>query len=466
MTDPASSKDRSTGVRSFLRKALVPFATALFFFTGLFFLGWLSMPVGSALYYEYDLERMEEKGEDIDVFFLGSSRIFRAFVPEVYEKELGVDNCFVGGTSGQRIEDSYYMLEDLCRRTQPAVVVLGVQWNTFQPTDEDGMEHTLKVNERLSIAGRAGYLWRNLGTDMFPQLFDLYRRRFDFSAEQLSKNLSDRISLKESGYVRDMNKLNTYFGKGFIYANRSIEDGNIAIEKIWTNRFDPGEADPLRLKYLDRICGLCAKKGIRLILVSPPGSLMGVYSIDNFQGAADFYTAYAREKGIEYHNLNYMRNRVELFPDHLMYDGWHFSGEGAYELSAAYGKLLKRALDGEDISGSFYKDLDELKETVHRVVAVGADFEQDGNELTIRACSLHNDDVQVLYSLELSLDGGQNYEPLSDWTEETVFHMELPDEDDSRIRLRAALSPEDEDFAWQDYEIAHLFDEKTGGEEL
>ena len=456
-------KDEVFDMKKFLKKAAVPVLTALILTAGLLILGRMVTPVGEGEYFRADVEKIAENKETVDILFLGSSRIFRSFVPEVYEEKLGVDNCLVAGSSGQRVEESYLMLKDLNAYVKPQTVVLGVQWNTFQTAEEDvlRMEHTLKLYDRLSLGGKAGYLVRNIGTDVFPQLFYLYRYRFDFTFEKIMQNLSDRRDLKTNGYTPDTTQVNTYHGNGFIYANRNLDDGNIAIDSRWKNRFDKAEIDPTRLGYLDKLCDYCKENGIKLILVSPPVSMMSIYNIDNFQGAIDFYTEYAKEKGIVYHNLNYVRDREEIFPDRLMYDGWHFSGEGAYKLSSVYGEILAKYLNGEDVSGYFYKDIDELKQNVNRVVALRAEGVAEGDEIRLHITSLQNDDADVVYCIEIARDGGKDYELLTDWTDDTDPVIPILKENE-KLRIKAALSADDENAAWQVYDIDRLLNGEEG----
>ena len=182
--------------------------------------------------------------------------------------------------------------------------------------------------------------------------------------------------------------------------------------------------------------------------------MMRLYSIENYQGAVDFYTMYAEEKGIIYHNLNYLLDREEIFPDEMMLDYNHLNGEGAYRVSKIYAEILKKDMQNIDTSDYFYEDFDDLKKDVHRIVAVNGDITMDEAKTGLAhvvITSLQNEDVTPQYQLEISTSGGDNYEVVVEWTEESEWDISVPMGQEYIIKVRAKTGNEGDAEAYQIY---------------
>lgn len=453
-------------LKKILKYIAVPVLVLVLFMAGEIYLGRLVTPVTDADYFNMDVAAIEAAGQDVDLMFLGSSRIYRSFVPEEFEKNPAFDLCLVCGSSSQKMDASYYMLKDMYSRVHPKTVVLGVQWNSFDTEGANSvkMENILKVYDRISAAGKAGYIFRSVGTDVFPELFYLYRYRSRFSNERIEENNRDKEELRTHGYTPDTSQDYYYLSKGFNYSNVNVENGNMVIETKGVNRYEPERFDSDLVKYLDRITAFCKEKGIRLILVSPPNAMMTLYYVENIQGAMDYFADYALRNGLTYHNLNLLKGRESLLKDEIYYDGWHFSGEGAYIISDLYAQILEKELAGEDISDMFYQDLEALKQEVDRVVAVSAVAEVSDDEIHISIHSLHNDDDVPLYKLEISEDGGKSYECVYDWSEDELLKIKIPAKEAVMYKISAALSEDDEYPAWQVYDIGSWLDPEKGEE--
>lgn len=47
-------------------------------------------PISYATYFNHDLKQLEKNGTKVDLVFIGASRVYRSFVPEVFEERLGI----------------------------------------------------------------------------------------------------------------------------------------------------------------------------------------------------------------------------------------------------------------------------------------------------------------------------------------------------------------------------------------
>lgn len=436
-----------------IKRILLPLLTLAFFLTGEYALGRLLTPVNSAVYFKDEIAELSDQGAEADLLFLGTSRVFHSFAPEIFEEELGLGCVINGGTGTQRPESSYMFLKDLDRQIKPKAVVLGVQWTSPLEfaTDAQITESTLMVYDRMTAAGRLDCMVRKLGSPVWPELFPAYRYRYDLRFDTVKAGLAKWKDYRKNGFTPNTSADHYYCGKGFVYANHRCEQGNIPIMDEGIHSFSTDAVIEGNMKYIDAIADYCEKNDIRLYLAAPPMSLMNLYHIEGYQEAEEFLESYAEERGLIYHNLNYLKDREEFLGDDCMTDYVHLSGEGACRVSRLYAEILGKDMRGEDTSGYFYKDLDELKADVDRIVAVSAKISEEDGICSAKAESLHNDGVIPLYRFELSTDGGESFETVADWSESGSVSFEKP-EGAYTLKVTAALSPEDPVPAWMEYD--------------
>ncbi len=437
----------------FIKKLLMPFLILTFFLLGEHFLGSLLIPVNNAVIFKDQMAAIKEEGRSADILFLGTSRVYHCFAPEVFEEELGLSCVVNGGTATQRPDSSYLFLKDLDRSIRPKCVVFSLQWSSLleDATEAQTLESTLMVYDRMTGAGRAECFLKKFGTEVWPELFPLYRYRYDFRADKIRQIAQKWEDYKKNGYVPDTQKDYYYLDKGFVYATKHMKNGNVPIMDEGTNVFSKESIVAGYLKSLDDICTYCKEHDIRLYLITPPMAMMNLYHVEGYQEAVSFFQEYAEKNGLIYHNLNYLKDREEWLPDEMMTDYVHLSGEAGMEVSRRYARILEIDEKGGDTSGFFYRDLDELKEHVRRVVAVKTKNELNGDTLSLTFTSLQNDDVQPVYRVEISVNGAR-YETVVDWTEKDRHSFLIPDGEVS-IRVSAACAADDAAYAWQEYKI-------------
>ena len=437
-----------------LKALLVPLFVVVFLCAAEAGIGYLVVPVNSATYLKKEISEYKEKGIDAGIVFLGSSRVYHGFVPEIFEEKLGMDLVINAGSGTQRPESSYYLLRDLYEQVHPEIVVLGIQWNGIlkESTDAQRLESAVTACDRMSLKGKLCYVPNYLLSPQLPYFCNMYRHKENFKIDKIKENIEKHKKLESEGIVVDKEKETYYYGKGFIYSNNHCEPGNIPVMDELQDHFSLDEIDQSKVKYIDKIYEFCRQKGIRLILTATPVSMMNMYHIEGYQEAVDFYTEYAKEKGISFCNLNYLKDREEWFGDERMTDYVHMSGEAAEEISAIYADILDSELNGKESSAEFYPDLDALKKDVHRVVALRAGLLKEGENVHISIEALSNDIGNNLYRIEfLTADG--NAEVLREWEKGSEIDVTIPAGKEGRLKISACTGPDAQALAWQDYEI-------------
>ena len=410
--------------------------------------GYLLTPVSYADYYNYDIQDIKDKKENVSMIFAGASRTYRTFVPSIFEETLGIDKVINAGSSSQPISATYYQTKELVKEFHPKYVVIGVTYD--QLISEESTQGKLIVYDRLKNPFIKTEFALNCfkGTEKL-YLLNSYRFRDNLSIENMKQYINDKQELKNSGYSVDKQANEYYADNGFVYSNRFYENGNIAIEG--EGKFNYSDIKIDSLKYMDKIVELCEKNDITLYLVTGPTTMMRIYNTENYQEADEFYHEYAEQKGIVYHNLNLIKDRENILPDSLMHDYNHVNGKGAEVISRLYAEILKESIKGKNTDGYFYSSLQEMKKDVNRVVAVGADISVKNGEAIIKCNSLQNEEIIPEYQILLSEDGA-NYNIITDYTIETQQKINIPQNRNYKIRINARCKGSENSYdAFQEY---------------
>lgn len=415
-----------------------------------YIIGELLTPISYADYFNHDMELIEQKNQHVDSVFIGGSRTYRTFAPKSFEEKIGW-NCVVNaGTSQQPLCATYYQLKDLVERVHPEYVILGVTTNRLlgEPTRQGKM----LVYDRVSFLTKVEYVLDCFNKDNLPYLFPPYRFRNNLG--KLPSVIEKRKTVIENNYQPDEEASEYYVEKGFAYSKRTYETGNVAIEGDVS--FSKEAVKEENLKYLDACVALCKEEGIHLYLVTPPTTMMCIYSYpgSQYDEVTQFCKQYAEENHLVYHNLNYLIGREEFLPDERMHDFNHVNGEGAYVVSEIYAEILRKDIAGMDTGDYFYADLGELKADVHRIVAVGAEIEEDEDDyrvMHINISSLQNDTVEPLYKVDISVDGGTSYTGLTEWSAEKEMDIRIENDRPFQIKVRASTGNEGDAEAYQVY---------------
>lgn len=430
-----------------LRKRVASLSVlCIFLVTAAYLLREVLEPISYATYFNHDLKSLEENGVKVDLVFVGASRVYMSFVPEVFEEQLGIDCVINAGSSSQPITGTYWQLKDLLERFHPQYVVLGVPWN--QLIIEPDLRGTLLVYDRLQGMNKLRFALDCIKGE--NRLYMLYPYRFRNNLVNAGSIYQSKKALAEADYPPDTSGELYYADKGFCYGQNAFEPGNIEISHPGAFSLDAILED--NLQYLNACVELCKDYGATLSLVTGPTSMMQIYYVENYQDAVEFYSQYAEQHGLVYHNLNFLRRREDFLPDTLMFDYNHVNGEGAYVVSELYAEILKKDLQGIDTSGYFYKDLADLKSDVNRVVAVNANIELKAEGCAhLEILSLQNEGIIPLYQIEMSEGDEETYDVITSWTESSSFDIAVPIGSDYKIKVRAKTGNYEEIEAYQVY---------------
>ena len=407
-------------------------------------------PVSYQEYFDRDLESIKQENKDVDIMFVGASRVYMTFIPAVFEKKMNKNCVIVAGTAEQPICGTYYVIKDYVERFHPKHIVIGVTYSTLM--NEPHWFGKAIVYDRLSLKNKLLFAVNCFDDD---KLVLLKAVRYRNNILNLKAITEEKKELEERGCNPYSPTEEYYADKGFIHTYHSYATGNMPMSENY--RYSNDMILTENLMYLENCVDFCQEQGIKVSLVTGPMSLMQTYLIEGYQEAVDFYCEFAESKGISYYNLNYLKSREEYLTDDTIRDHSHVNAKGAKIASEMYADILIKEQEGEDVSCFFYDDLDDLKKDVHRILSVGADIsytEAGKQDMAVTAKitlkSVHNENIVPYYRVEVKYAEGE-YEVVSDWSTEDRVEIQLPANTGYEIKIRAKTGIEGDGEAYQIY---------------
>ena len=421
---------------------MIALITAAFCFA----LGKALAPVTYSDYFNHDLEKLEENGENIDLLLVGDSRLYSCFDARIFEKKLGLNNVVLATTSSQPICASYYLIKDCIERFHPDKVILGLDCDEM--IEEAREQAMLLVTDRLSVKNRL-LMFKNcfLGTNLFYML-DVYR--FRNNLDDIFTIIKERQELIASNYVQKDDGDQYYCYKGFIYRYGSVETGRMPM--YFKSVFDENDFIPFNLEYFQKCVDICKENDVELELVSAPTSVMRMLYTDNYDKGVEYYERFAEENGLTYLNLNYLKGREDFLPDEMMCDFNHTNGEGAKIVSEIYTDILMKEQNGQDVSDMFYSSFEDFCADLHRVVSVDAKISREDDGFHVLLRSLCDPKQTVLYQVEIRSGENDEYQLLIPWTKETEHTISL-DKEGYDIRVTAKTENDSYGMAYQGFSL-------------
>ena len=234
-----------------------------------------------------------EKKDVIDVVVLGDSESYTSVSPMKLWQDTGI-SAYVCGQSGQKIQETYYMLKTALKNQSPKVVIL--ETNTLFR-----QQGTIK-DVQTSIGELANYY------------FPVFRYHNSW-----------KLLLKEKEVPQK-----DYKGFSIREAVNSYDGGE------YMNETDAKEEIPLFVRiYMDKIQKICKEREIELLLVSAPSPMN--YNYQKHNAIAE----YAKEKGLSYLDLNLKKELGMNWKVDSMDKGDHLNLSGAHRVTAYLGTYLK-----------------------------------------------------------------------------------------------------------------------------
>lgn len=242
------------------------------------------------------VELENEPADTIDVLVIGDSESYTTVSPmEIWDKE-GIPS-YVGGQTGQKIQESYYMLKKALKTQKPKVVAIETNMIFRSQSAVRGIKETL-VQTMLYY-------------------FPVFRLHNSWKA-----------------WVTGEDKRSQTFYKGFVLRDvvEAYTGGSYMKKTAKTERMSR-----ITRFMMDQIVSLCRKNNIQLFLYSAPSPKNYFFRKHNTM------EAYARENGLKYLDLNLKIKELGInWSEDSLDKGDHLNILGAVKVSDYLGRYLKK----------------------------------------------------------------------------------------------------------------------------
>lgn len=279
-------------------------------------------------------EYYQEEKNSLDVIYVGNSMVYTAISPlEIYAKT-GITGYDLS-TQGQPINASYYFIKEACRNQNPKVVFveIGDIFSNLSSIPENDIRKaidSLKLStNKLEMINDKTFGLTNFDklTCVFPIL--RYHTRWSMLNETDIRKL----------YIKDL-----YTYKGFLLNNRTekYEVKNKKINNKVKEKKVQIEINEEVDKIINKIIDYCKKNDICLKFIKLPEPKFWD------ENKNEIVEKYAREKNIEYIDMNY-NNKIDINWEEDTFDnGDHLNMSGAEKVSEFIGDYLKKNFELED----------------------------------------------------------------------------------------------------------------------
>lgn len=330
--------------------------------------------------------------ENIDVLFVGSSHCYRSFIPEIFDKELGV-TTFNGGTSNQNLDGSYMIIKEAARYNNIKHIYLEIYYNVAfaKYKERTEMTGTYIISDYLKPSlDKFQYLFNASTKEHYPNSFILARRNWSkFFDEDYIKNLiikkgTDAYKNYEYAYVT-RGGVEWYTGKGYVANKETIEDWNYFSSNGW-NSISLENISEDWFHSLKEIIAFCDKKEISLTLISAPMPNYLLAGVGNYDEYVKLIQSIVEETNIDYYDFNLCKEEFFSNQSSLFKDTDHMNCYGAEIFSCLFADFINGKISVEELFYDSYSE--KLKNLEPTVFGISYHDEKNENNELIRNCKI------------------------------------------------------------------------------
>ena len=323
--------------------------------------------------------------DNIDVLFAGSSHCYRSFVPELLDRELGL-NTFNAGTSSQGMDGSMMVIRETAKYNRLQHVYLELYFNRAFDTRKNRtqMTQTYIISDYLKASvGKLLFLLRASGPEHYANSFIVARRNWKnlFDPSYIMKLLKKKRTGAYKDYAYDYitGDEEWYAGKGYV-ANRGTVEEDAFFSTAGWEAIRVDEISPDWVEDLNRIMDYCEKEKIPLTLIGAPMPDFLLAGVGNYDAYISRIRELIRERDVDYYDFNLCR--PEYFPQdiHLFKDTDHVNCYGAETFSRTFASLVNGDVSPEEMFYGSYQE--KMERTEPSVLGVSYRDEADGQDRT------------------------------------------------------------------------------------
>lgn len=311
--------------------------------------------------------------KNIDNLFLGSSHVFCDVNPYILD-EINGENNFILGTGAQRMDDTYYLLEDAISRYDGIhnVYIECSPWILNASEIWDKTDHSLKLVDWIDDPNSSIRAWQ-IAYEMRPSvswfkilfnsadqehvietLFPFVRYRQNlFNIDKIIQNITEKQSeyYKNYTYHQDYSSNGRdgyieHWDKGFYFTYNIVNEEKYLAE--FSQIQDYGISDKSE-RYLRKAIELCKNKKINIKLFISPVSDLTIQATNDYDSFTKEIYELADEYNLELYDFNLIKKDVLDIKKHSLFkDGDHLNGEGAKLFTTVLWSVLQSNQQGNE----------------------------------------------------------------------------------------------------------------------
>ena len=305
------------------------------------------------------MHQMYTSEENIDVLFVGSSHVYRTFIPELTDKGFNA-YTFNAGTSSQFMDGSLAVIKEAAKKNDIKQVYLEMYYgmaNEIPYKKRTALTSTYILSDYMPLSlNKIQYLTRASSNDYWINSFLIAKRNWKYFFD--SNYVKDVIASKQTEqyknyeYPKADDAIEYYVDRGFV-ANDSEVSSTTYFNTYAYGQIGMGTAvskDSDWYNSVSDIVDFCNKEEIELILFVTPEPEWTLVGKGNYQEYHDFIVDIANKMNVEFYDFNLCRNEYfNANDDTLFKDEGHLNTNGAEKFSVLFTDVFTGRLNAEDV---------------------------------------------------------------------------------------------------------------------
>lgn len=257
-----------------------------------------------------------EKENEFDIIYFGSSNTYCSFNPLVIYEETGLKS-YVFASQQQPVWASYYYIKDALITQKPKLLIMdALMFSKDQEYYDDGVNYSFMDDIPLS-KNKIDLAFASApfedGVRLLINFIKYHSRWNELTKEDYEFNRKD---------LRD-------YLKGYVYLDNTFKEATYPK----TDVFESAPLAEKELEYLNKIIKLSKEENIPLLLVKTPSNA-------TYEEQMLFNTVrdISKEQGVDFVNYNLLYEDIGLLMDEDFYDKSHLNYKGAEKFSRYFAR--------------------------------------------------------------------------------------------------------------------------------
>lgn len=300
--------------------------------------------------------------EKLDTIFVGSSLCQQTFIPEVFDKNMGIKSYNMG-TPSQALPQTRRAIEVALEEHDIKTVIFGMDFSSlkYEPLPEAELTfESARVRQKGGIAGvveTLSYIYSEdiKGTEnsinfLFPWLYNYE----NFYPETMIKNAKQKMEVLKEEYFDGYIDKTDGLAKGYRNDDRSVFN----YDNKWTkNTYLTYEAyfNAEMLAEFDELLAFCQKNELEFIVANLPNPSFDIVSCYEFyEENQKQLKEYCEQYAVDYYDFSLIKPEIFEIKEEYFCDNEHLNRQGSEVFSQWLSTFLNQRNNGKNLDSYFY----------------------------------------------------------------------------------------------------------------